>query len=183
MAINTFELPGLLEIVPGQLGDERGYFAETWREDDFQRAAGAVRFVQENQSLSTRAGTIRGLHVQTHPAAQGKLVRCVAGAILDVAVDIRRNSHTYGQWVGVELTAAAINQLWIPMGFAHGFCTLVPDTVVAYKVTNYYSSDNDRGVLWNDPAIGIDWPDIADTATLSVKDRGHPCLEQSDIQF
>ncbi|NOW46437.1 dTDP-4-dehydrorhamnose 3,5-epimerase [Novosphingobium sp. SG751A] len=183
MRVRTFDMAGLLEFIPAKIGDGRGYFTEIWREDRFCREVGLVGFMQENQSLSARAGTIRGLHVQTHPAAQGKLVRCIAGAIMDVAVDMRRNSRTYGQWCAVELSAECLNQFWIPVGFAHGFCTLVPDTVVTYKVTNYYSPDNDKGVLWDDPAIGIEWPAIADEATLSPKDRVQPTLAQSEILF
>jgi len=174
--LRRFDISGPVEIVPRKLGDSRGYFAEVFREDRFGEAAGGVTFVQENQSLSAQVGTIRGLHFQTHPMAQGKLVRCVAGAIFDVAVDLRPDSSTFGQWIAVELTAGACNQLWVPAGFAHGFCTLVPDTIVAYKVTNYYSPENDKGVLWNDPAIGVAWPAVANAETLSGKDRVQPLL-------
>lgn len=183
MEITRFNLAGLLEFIPYAFADERGYFAEIWREDQFMQHAGTINFVQENQSLSKQAGTIRGMHAQVGCAGQGKLIRCVAGAILDIAVDIRRNSPTFGQWVGIELSREALNQLWIPVGFAHGFCTLVPDTIVAYKVTNYYSPEHDRGFLWSDPAIGIGWPDIADATTLSSKDRAQPRFEQSDMLF
>ena len=176
MNFKSFGIAGPLEIIPEKLGDERGYFAEIFRQDRFLVAAGQNHFVQENQSLSARVGTIRGLHFQTHPAGQGKLVRCVAGAIFDVAVDIRQNSLTFGQWVAAELTAEACNQLWVPVGFAHGFCTLKPDTIVAYKVTSYYSPENDKGMAWNDPAIGIDWPQLADVDTLSAKDKLQPRL-------
>ncbi len=176
MEFKSFSIAGPLEIVPRKLGDERGYFAEVFREDRFFEAVGPTRFVQENQSLSARVGTIRGLHFQTHPAGQGKLVRCVAGAIFDVAVDIRQDSPTFGQWVGVELTPEACNQLWVPVGFAHGFCTILPNTIVAYKVTRYYSPENDKGMAWNDPAVGIDWPAVADAETLSAKDKVQPCL-------
>jgi dTDP-4-dehydrorhamnose 3,5-epimerase len=176
MELRTFGITGPVEIVPRKLGDERGYFTELFREDKFSQVAGTVQFIQENQSLSAKVGTIRGLHFQTHPAGQGKLVRCVQGAIFDVAVDIRHDSPTFGQWIGVELTAEACNQLWVPVGFAHGFCTLVPDTIVAYKVTNYYSPENDKGCLWNDPEIGITWPSVADGETLSGKDKVQPLL-------
>lgn len=176
MECKTFDIAGPVEIIPRKLGDERGYFAELFREDRFAPLAGGISFVQENQSLSARAGTIRGLHFQTHPMGQGKLVRCAAGAILDVAVDIRHDSPTFGQWVAVELTAEKCNQLWVPVGFAHGFCTLQPDSVVTYRVTSYYSPEHDKGLRWNDPAIGIAWPDLADVETLSGKDRVQPRL-------
>lgn len=181
MEFRTFGINGPVEIIPAKLGDERGYFAEIFREDRFFEAiraagGGRVHFVQENQSLSAKVGTIRGLHFQTHPMAQGKLVRCAQGAIFDVAVDIRHDSPTFGQWVGVELTPEKCNQLWVPVGFAHGFCTLVPDSIVAYKVTNYYSPENDKGMLWNDPAVGVEWPAVADATTLSAKDKVQPRL-------
>lgn len=176
MEFRKFDIAGPVEIIPKKLGDERGYFAEVFREDLFSQAAGTVSFVQENQSLSARVGTIRGLHFQSNPMAQGKLVRCAAGAILDVAVDIRHGSPTFGRWIAVELTPEKCNQLWVPTGFAHGFCTLKPDTIVAYKVTQYYSPDHDKGVMWNDPAIGVAWPDLADPATLSGKDKVQPLL-------
>ncbi|WP_068092278.1 dTDP-4-dehydrorhamnose 3,5-epimerase [Novosphingobium rosa] len=176
MDIRSFDIAGPLEIIPRKMGDERGYFAETFREDRFGPAASAITFLQENQSLSAKVGTIRGLHFQTDPMAQGKLVRCVSGAIFDVAVDLRHGSPTYGQWIAAELTGETLNQLWVPAGFAHGFCTLRPDTIVSYKVTNYYSPEHDKGMLWNDPALGIDWPDVADAATLSGKDAVQPLL-------
>lgn len=183
LRFSSFGIPGLIEITPRRIGDDRGYFAEIFREDAFAQAAGPVHFIQENQSLSARAGTVRGLHFQSHPMAQGKLVRCVQGAIWDVAVDIRHGSPTFGQWVGVELTPQACNQLWIPAGFAHGFCTLLPDSIVTYKVTNYYSPEHDKGVLWNDPAIGVVWPDVADAQTLSGKDRVQPMLADMPSYF
>lgn len=176
MRVTALRLPGLVEITPLLLGDDRGWFTEMFRHDRFAALAGPQHFVQENQSLSRQAGTIRGLHVQTAPMAQGKLVRCATGAIFDVAVDLRHGSPTYGQWHGVELSAQACNQLWVPPGFAHGFCTLTPDTVVSYKVTAYYSARHDHGVAWDDPLIAIDWPAIADPATLSAKDRAQPAL-------
>lgn len=183
MQIFSFSISDLFVIEPKKLGDDRGYFAEIFREDRFSAEVGPVRFVQENQSLSARAGTIRGLHFQTNPMAQGKLVRCLAGSIFDVAVDIRHDSPTYGQWVGVELTPQKLNQLWIPPGFAHGFCTLLPDTVVTYKVTNYYSPEHDKGLLWSDPQIDIKWPDIANADTLSGKDRVQPALADLPSYF
>jgi len=176
MQFRTFSLAGPVEIEPVRHGDQRGYFSEIFRADAFAAAVGPYAFVQENQSLSARVGTVRGLHFQTHPMAQGKLVRCLAGAIFDVAVDIRHDSPGFGQWVGVELSADKGNQLWVPPGFAHGFCTLLPDSVVCYKVTSYYSPADDRGMAWDDPAVAVAWPDVADPDTLSGKDRTQPRL-------
>ena len=173
----------VLEITPRRHGDERGYFAEIFRQRDFDAHAGPIVFVQENESLSARVGTIRGLHFQTDPHAQGKLVRCTAGAIFDVAVDLRTGSPTYGQWAAVELSPAKGNLFWIPAGFAHGFCTLEPDTVVNYKVTSYYAPECDKGVRWDDPAIAIDWPSVADPDTLSPKDRVQPLLGELPVCF
>jgi dTDP-4-dehydrorhamnose 3,5-epimerase len=183
MQFETLAIEGPLLIRPRKHGDARGYFAETFRADRFAEAAGDHVFVQENQSLSAAPGTIRGLHFQTDPFAQGKLVRCVAGAIFDVAVDIRAGSATFGQWVCAELTAQDCNQLWVPAGFAHGFCTLTADAVVSYKVTNWYSPDHDKGVAWDDPQIAVRWPDLADAATLSAKDRAQPLLADLPAMF
>jgi dTDP-4-dehydrorhamnose 3,5-epimerase len=171
-----FEIDGLFEIRPRKIADERGYFSEIFRLNAFAEEAGDVEFVQENQSLSRRVGTIRGLHFQTSPAAQGKLVRCLAGSLLDVAVDLRTGSPTFGQSVSLVLTPEHNNQLWVPVGFGHGFCTLEPNSVISYRVTNYYSPEHDKGVAWDDPDIGIDWPDVADPETLSGKDREQPRL-------
>lgn len=171
-------LPGIVEIIPKRWEDDRGYFAETFREDLFTAHCGAIRFVQDNESLSMREGTVRGLHFQTAPFEQGKLVRCTAGRLFDVMVDIRAGSESFGQWFGLELSAARGNQVWIPAGFAHGFCALEPATVISYKVTNFYSRDNDAGLAWDDPAIGIVWPDLADAETLSPKDRVQPRLAE-----
>lgn len=183
MEISSFDLAGVKLLVPRHIGDERGYFAETFRADVFARECGDIAFVQDNESLSAKAGTIRGLHFQSEPHAQGKLVRCTAGALFDVAVDIRRGSPTYGQWVGATLTPANGKQLWIPAGFAHGFCSLEPNTVIAYKVTDYYSAECDKGLAWDDPAIGIVWPDAADLETLSAKDRQQPLLASLPAYF
>jgi len=176
MEFQTFCVNGPLEIKPRKIEDERGYFSEIFRLDAFCAKAGPVQFVQDNQSLSVRSGTIRGIHFQTRPHAQGKLVRCLAGSALDVAVDLRENSPTFGKWVSVVLTPEANNQLWIPVGFGHAFCTLEPNTIIGYRVTDYYSPENDKGVAWDDPAIGINWPSEADPATLSVKDSQQPTL-------
>ncbi len=183
MQFAPLPVSGLLEIVPRRHGDARGYFVETFRQDLFEAAVGPVVFVQDNQSMSAEVGTVRGLHFQLNPRAQGKLVRCLVGAILDVAVDIRRGSPTCGQHVKVELSADNGHQLWVPPGFAHGFCTLEPNTVIAYKVTDYYSPEHDRGLSWNDPALGIDWPVAEDKAILSAKDRVQPLLSELDADF
>jgi dTDP-4-dehydrorhamnose 3,5-epimerase len=178
MQLNRLEIADVVEIVPGHHGDRRGYFSETFRDDWFRSNVANVTFVQENQSLSRSRGVLRGLHFQTAPAAQGKLVRCLVGAIFDVAVDIRNGSPTFGKWVGATLSSELNNQLWVPVGFLHGFCTLVPDTLVAYKVTNYYNPDCDKGVLWSDEDIGISWPNVGDTFQLSSKDALQPRLSE-----
>ena len=183
MDFHTFEITGPVALQPLRRGDARGYFAETFRADTFARDVGAFEFVQENESLSARVGTIRGLHFQTDPFAQGKLVRCIAGALLDVAVDIRTGSPTFGKWIALELSAENGQQLWVPPGFAHGFCTLLPDTVLAYKVTAYYDHASDKGLAWDDSAIGIDWPAVADPDTLSPKDRVQPKLADLPSYF
>jgi len=183
MQFTTFSIPGVVLVTPRHIGDERGYFAETFRADRFAEAAGNWAFVQDNESRSARVGTIRGLHFQSEPHAQGKLVRCTAGALFDVAVDIRAGSPTYGQWVGETLTPENGKQLWVPPGFAHGFCSLEANTVICYKVTDYYSADCDKGLAWNDPAIGIKWPDVASPATLSAKDHQQPSLNDLPAYF
>ncbi len=165
-----------------KFGDQRGFFSETYSKRVFDAAGLALNFVQDNQSLSAEVGTVRGLHFQTPPFAQDKLLRVTKGAVFDVAVDIRRNSPTFGQHVSAIISAADWNQILIPIGFAHGFCTLEPDTEVLYKVTNFYSPQHDRGLLWNDSDLGIAWPVEVDKALLSDKDRKHPRLaELSDL--
>lgn len=172
MEFREFDIAGPLELLPTKHGDERGYFSEILRMASFVARAGPVEFVQDNQSLSAKAGTIRGIHFQTKPSAQGKLVRCTVGSVFDVAVDLRQDCPTYGKWISVVLSAERLNQLWIPVGFGHAFCTLEPNSVITYRVTKYYTPEDDEGVAWNDPHIGIDWPDVADPDTLSSKDRG-----------
>jgi dTDP-4-dehydrorhamnose 3,5-epimerase len=183
MEVHLLAIRGLKLFLPKHIGDERGYFAETFRADLFATHCGDVAFVQDNESLSAKVGTVRGLHFQSPPYAQGKLVRCTAGALFDVAVDIRRDSATYGQWVGETLTPQNGKQLWIAPGFAHGFCTLEPNTVIAYKVTGYYNADCDKGLAWDDPAIDIKWPMVADAETLSIKDRSQPPLADMATYF
>lgn len=176
MIFQSTAIAGVKLISPTKLGDVRGYFMETFRKEFFWNNIGTFDFVQDNQSMSAQVGTIRGLHFQVDPRAQGKLVSCIHGALLDVAVDIRTGSPTYGQFISEELSAENACQLWVPPGFAHGFCTLKPYTVVSYKVTDYYSPAHDRGLLWNDPAIGIEWPVSPDKATVSEKDQKQPLL-------
>jgi dTDP-4-dehydrorhamnose 3,5-epimerase len=176
MDIREFDLPHVKLFVPRRFTDARGSFSETWVDRRFRAEIADVTFVQDNQSLSTRKGTVRGLHFQKPPAAQGKLVRVVRGSIFDVAVDIRQGSPTYRQHVAMRLDAAGGAQLWVPPGFLHGFCTLEDETEVSYKVTSYYSPGHDAGVLWNDPALGIHWPVQPDSVMLSEKDQRHPRL-------
>ena len=170
-------------VTPRRHGDHRGYFSEVYRQDVLDKAGLPLLFVQDNHSLSRQVGTLRGLHFQAPPFAQDKLVRVLRGAILDVVVDLRASSATFGQHVSVELSAANWRQLLAPIGFAHGFCTLEPDTEVFYKVTNYYSAAHDFGLAWDDPALGIAWPVDARSAVLSEKDRRYPVLKDLPAAF
>jgi len=183
MEFRSFEIDGPVEIVPKKIEDERGYFAEIFRLNTFAEHVPGVEFVQDNQSLSLKAGTIRGIHFQSNPMAQGKLVRCLAGRLLDVAVDLRHDSQTYGRWLSGILSPEDNNQLWVPEGFGHAFCSLEPNSIISYRVTNYYSRDHDKGVAWDDPEIGVQWPDIADSGTLSAKDRAQPKLADLPSYF
>jgi dTDP-4-dehydrorhamnose 3,5-epimerase len=171
-------LPEIIHVRPQRFGDARGWFAETFRADVFSRAGISGPFVQDNHSWSAEAGTIRGLHFQSAPHAQGKLVRCVKGRILDVAVDIRKNSPRFGKAMSAELTPEGGEQLFIPRGFAHGFCTLEDDTEVVYKTDAFYAPDHDHGIAHDDPAIGIEWPIQTSDRVLSDKDRGLPRLSE-----
>jgi len=159
--------------------DHRGYLTENYEREAFRDAGILSDFVQDNQSFSTRRGTVRGLHYQLEPAAQAKLVRVLTGAVFDVAVDLRRNSATYGQWCGAELTANDGRALFVPRGFAHGFCTLVDETAVAYKLDAAYAKARERGVAWNDPTLAIDWPVGEHEAILSDRDRALPELAEA----
>ncbi len=181
--IEPLEIPDVLALTPKRFGDARGYFCETFRHDVLARACPGVDFVQDNQSGSALAGTVRGLHFQTPPHAQAKLVRVLKGAILDVAVDIRRGSPSYGRHVSRMLSADNGTQLLIPAGFAHGFCTIAADTEVLYKVNAYYNAAADRGLAWDDPALAIAWPVLADKAILSDKDRTHARLAELPVYF
>jgi dTDP-4-dehydrorhamnose 3,5-epimerase len=183
MIVEDAAMSGLRLISPRKSGDARGFFSETYNRQTFADAAIGDTFVQDNHSLSAPPGTLRGLHFQSPPFAQDKLVRVVRGAIFDVAVDIRASSPTYGRHFAVELSAANWRQLLIPIGFAHGYCTLEPDTEVLYKVSNYYSAAHDRGLAWDDPALGIVWPLPDNGAILSDKDRGHPLLAELETPF
>ena len=176
MVIEDTALDGVKIIIPKKFGDARGFFSETYNKANWEKAGLHFNFVQDNQSLSAQPGTIRGLHFQKAPTAQDKLVRVVRGAILDVAVDIRKGSKTFGQHVAVELSVANWRQLLVPIGFAHAFCTLEPDTEVIYKVTNYYSVADERGLAWDDPDLGIDWPFKGERAMLADRDRRWPRL-------
>ena len=177
MQVIPTDIPDVKILAPRRHGDHRGFFSEVYSRKAFA-AAGLppLEFVQDNHSLSAERGVVRGLHYQLPPAAQDKLVRVVRGAILDVAVDIRRSSPTFGRHVRAVLSADNWQQILVPAGFAHGFVTLEPDTEVLYKVTSYYSPEHERGILWNDPALGIDWGVDPAAATLSKKDREYPPL-------
>jgi dTDP-4-dehydrorhamnose 3,5-epimerase len=170
-------------IRPRRLSDARGYFVETWNRRTFLEAGIDVDFAQDNASFSSSAPTIRGLHFQSPPFAQAKLVRVARGAIFDVAVDLRRESATFGRHVGIELTHEGGELLFVPVGFAHGFCTLEPDTEVAYKISSLYSPAHDHGIAWNDPALGIDWPLKGREPILSQRDRTLPRLSELRSPF
>ena len=180
MQITTTALAGVLILEPKVFGDDRGFFFESFNQRAFDTAVGShVDFVQDNHSRSSR-GVLRGLHYQTAPHAQGKLVRITRGSAFDVAVDIRRGSATFGKWMGITLDAQSQRQLWIPPGFAHGFLALEDDTHFLYKTTDYYAKDCERAIVWNDPAIGIVWPDVGVAPLLAPKDAAAVSLKQAD---
>ena len=177
MQLTPTDIPAVKLLTPKKFGDNRGFFSETFNQKTFRDLVGAdVDFVQDNQSLSVEKGVVRGLHYQLPPMAQDKLVRVTRGAILDVAVDIRRGSPTFGKHVAAVISAENWRQIFIPVGFAHGFVTLEPNTEVVYKVSNYYSPRDERGILWNDAALRIDWGIDASAAVTSEKDRKYPTL-------
>jgi dTDP-4-dehydrorhamnose 3,5-epimerase len=177
MIVEPTAIPDVLLITPPRFLDDRGFFSETWNETRFAAAGISGPFVQDNHAQSADRGVVRGLHLQIAPSAQGKLIRVVRGAIWDVAVDIRRDSPTYLRHAGVVLSAANWQQLWVPAGLLHGYCTLEPDTEVIYKVTAPYDRKAERGVMWNDTALAIPWPIAPAEAILSDKDRALPLLE------
>lgn len=180
MKIIETPIPGLLEIEPAVFGDERGYFYESYNKEAFAKAGITEEFVQDNQSFSAK-GVLRGLHFQNPPYAQGKLVRVIQGAVLDVALDIRQGSPTYGQFHSVKLTGQNKKMFWVPPGFAHGFATLEDDTVFAYKCTNLYNKESEGSVLWNDPQLGIDWG--LENPSLSEKDQQAAPLSELRSKF
>jgi dTDP-4-dehydrorhamnose 3,5-epimerase len=175
------KLSGVFILEPVVHGDHRGFFMESYTRSKLEHLGLTYDFVQDNQSLSAQAGVIRGLHYQLSAKAQTKLVRVLAGAVYDVVVDIRKGSPTFGQWIGVLLSEDNKRQIVVPKGFAHGICTLVPNTQLLYKVDEYYSPEHDRGIVWNDPGLGIDWPVSA--PILSAKDESQPPLMEAEIDF
>lgn len=181
MQLDPTALPGVMILTPARFGDARGWFSETWNAARMVEAGLDLAFVQDNHSFSAEKGTLRGLHFQRPPRAQDKLVRCTRGTILDVAVDIRKGSPHYGQWVGVELSAENGKQLLVPKGFLHGFLTLTPDCEVQYKCTDTYAPDCDGAVAWN--SVGIDWGLNGATPVLSAKDAAAPALADFDSPF
>ena len=183
MLSRALEIPEVLLITPDRFHDERGFLSETYSKRRLVEIGIQADFVQDNHSVSVAKGVVRGLHFQVPPHAQAKLVRVARGAVFDVAVDIRHGSLTYGKHISAILSADNWAQLWIPVGFAHGFCTLEPDTEVLYKTTGYYSSKCSRGIRWNDPALDIQWPVEANRAILSAQDRSYPLLAELPDAF
>lgn len=183
MDIQEFDIPGVKLLTPQRFADDRGFFSETYNQKTYAAAGIPDVFVQDNHSLSREAGTVRGLHYQAPPFAQGKLVRVSRGRVLDVVVDVRRGSPAFGRHVSAMLTAAAGEQLWFPAGFLHGFVTLEPDTEVIYKVTNFYNRSSDGNVRWNDPDLGIDWGVGSAQARLSDKDAAAAAFADFDSPF
>lgn len=183
LSVESLAIPAVKIITPKKHGDDRGFFSETYSRKALADAGIDIDFVQDNHAFSAAKGTVRGLHFQTPPAAQDKLVRVVRGAILDVAVDLRVGSPTFGRHVSAVISAEAWNQILVPVGFAHGLVTLEPNTEVIYKVSGYYSPENDKGLRWNDPALGIDWPLDGAEPQLSAKDRVQPLLAELPAYF
>ena len=181
MKFTPLAIPDVFLIEPKVFGDARGFFLESFRQDLFNQATGTnYEFIQDNHSRSSK-GVLRGLHYQLPPHAQGKLVRVISGAVFDVAVDIRRSSPSFGQWVGAELSAENHRQLWIPPGFAHGFVVLSDTADFVYKTTAYYAPESDRGLLWNDPDIAIAWPDLGQLPLISAKDAASKSFREAEV--
>lgn len=178
MNVEALRIADVKLITPPRFRDARGFFSETWNQTRFAEAGIPGPFIQDNHAVSNGIGVLRGLHCQVGPNAQGKLVRCIKGAIYDVAVDVRHGSPTFGQYVGAEISAENWTQIWVPVGFLHGYCTLTEDTEVIYKVTGAYDKAAERGAIWNDPDIGIKWPVAADRVILSDKDKVLPRLKE-----
>jgi dTDP-4-dehydrorhamnose 3,5-epimerase len=183
VVVETFAAPGLVALTPPKHGDARGFLSETYSLRRFRDIGIDLDFVQDNHTFSAGQGTIRGLHFQVPPHEQGKLVRVLRGSIVDVVVDIRRRSPAFGRPVAVELSAENWRQLYVPPGFAHGFCTLTPDAEVLYRMTKYYATDADRGLAFDDPDLAIRWPVEPSAAILSDKDRRHPRLRDLPAYF
>lgn len=181
MKITKTKLDGVVIIEPDVFGDNRGFFMESWNKEKMAELGLDYDFVQDNHSKSTVKGTLRGIHFQKDDKAQAKLVRCVKGAVLDVAVDLRKNSPTFKQWVGVELSEENKKQLLIPRGFGHGFVTLTDDVEFLYKADNYYAPEADAGIRWNDPEIGVEWG--VENPILSEKDKKNPFLKDYNELF
>jgi len=179
MIVEQTAIPGVLVITPKRFLDGRGFFSETWKASSFAEAGIDVSFVQDNHARSDEKGVVRGLHLQIGPNAQGKLVRVVRGSIWDVAVDARPGSPTYGKHAGAVLSAENWQQLWVPAGLLHGYCTLEPDTEVIYKVTAPWDRDAERGIIWNDPELAVPWPIAPGEAILSDKDKLLPRLSEA----
>lgn len=182
-SVTPLSVTGVLLVQVQKFSDARGYFMETYSRRDYTALGIDCEFIQDNQSLSAQRGTVRGLHFQMPPDPQAKLVRVLRGSIFDVAIDIRRGSPSYGRWCAATLTAEGAEQLFVPRGFAHAFCTLEPNTEVVYKVDGYYSAASDAGIIWNDPDIGIEWPIAPSDAVLSAKDAKLPRLAEFDSPF
>lgn len=183
MEIEKTKLDGVVILTPARFGDERGFFSESWNRQRMAEAGFDIDFVQDNHSLSAAVGTVRGLHFQAPPHAQVKLVRCGRGCLFDVVVDIRRGSPSYGDWIGVELSAQNGRQILVPEGFLHGFVTRMPDTEIVYKCSDYYAPDCDGAVRFDCPRIGVDWALGGQTPILSEKDRAAPTLDAFDSPF
>lgn len=174
MEVKTTELPDVLLLKPRFFNDARGYFVETYNARSARNGGLTAEFVQDNEALSLKRGTVRALHFQVPPKVQGKLVRVLCGSIFDVAVDLRAGSPSYGRWMSATLTAKFGEQIFVPRGFAHGYCTLEDDTIVAYKVDDYYAPECEHGLAWDDPTLKVDWPVSPANAVLSDKDRKLP---------